>query len=181
MSLFIKLNKLISFKKGKRKMENNNEVLREKLIKEYNDNTQKFLFWLDGVQAFAPEPISNLCDFIHTTVEKDPNQIDVLLVLGSLLNNLETCNNTVKILKSITEHIEVLYPDNDLNVRIEDLDVLQAIRTGIEHWLTVINNPVFTNKTHSYIKPPYFIDPPSITETIAVNDEIKTAITKNKK
>ena len=29
-----------------------NDNLKEKLVSTYSDSTQKFLFWLDGVQAF---------------------------------------------------------------------------------------------------------------------------------
>ena len=50
----------------------NTDVLKEKLVKEYPEQTQKFLFWLDGVEAFAPASIQNLCNFIHTSIEHDP-------------------------------------------------------------------------------------------------------------
>lgn len=66
-----------------------NDNLKEKLVNNYSESTQKFLFWLDGVQSFAPKPISNLCDFIHASVEHDPNPVEVLLILGSILNKLE--------------------------------------------------------------------------------------------
>lgn len=137
---------------------NNNEALKEKLVNKYSEDTQKFLFWLDGVQAFAPKAISNLCDFIHTSVEHDPAPVEVLLVLGSILNKLESNEGTIKMLKSIVEHIEILYPDNELNVKIEDLEILQTIRTGLKHWIAVINNPVLGDKK--------FIDPPVIQDVI---------------
>lgn len=136
----------------------NNEMLKEKLVNKYSEDTQKFLFWLDGVQAFAPKAINNLCDFIHTSVEHDPAPVEVLLVLGSILNKLESNEGTIKMLKSIVEHIEILYPDNELNVKIEDLEILQTIRTGLKHWIAVINNPVLGDKK--------FIDPPAIQDVI---------------
>ena len=139
----------------------NTETLKEKLVKEYPEQTQKFLFWLDGVEAFAPASIKNLCNFIHTSIEHDPNPVEVLLVLGSILHTLDTSETNLKYLKSISEHIEILYPDNDLNVKIEDLDILQTIRSGVNHWIAVVGNPVLGNKK--------FIDPPAIDKVIANN------------
>lgn len=135
-------------------MANNNELLKEKLVKEYPENTQKFLFWLDGVESFAPDSIKNLCTFIHTSIEHDPNPVEVLLVLGSILHTLIPDDVNLKYLKSISEHIEILYPDNNLNVKIEDLDMLQTIRSGVNHWIEVVRNPILGDKK--------FIDPPSI-------------------
>ena len=82
----------------------------------------------------------------------------MLLVLGSILHTLETSESNIKYLRSISEHIEVLYPDNDLNVKIEDLDILQTIRSGVNHWIAVIGNPVLGNKK--------FIDPPAIDKVV---------------
>ena len=132
----------------------NKEMLKEKLVSNYSDDTQKFLFWLDGIQIFAPKSVRTLCDFIHTSVEHDPHPVEVLLVLGSILNKFDANETTTTMLKSIIEHIEILYPDNDLNVKIEDLEVLQAIRTGLQHWISVVSNPVLGDKQ--------FIDPPPI-------------------
>ena len=136
-----------------------NDNLKEKLVSTYSDSTQKFLFWLDGVQSFAPKPISNLCDFIHASVEHDPNPVEVLLILGSILNKLENNADTINRLESIIQHIEILYPDNELNVKIEDLEILQTVRTGLKHWISAVKNPILGDKK--------FIDPPAISEVIS--------------
>jgi hypothetical protein len=53
-------------------------------------------------------------------------------------------------LQSIKKHIELIYPDNELNTNIESLDTCQTIRLGIIHWLKIVNN----NKTAPFIEPP---------------------------
>ena len=70
--------------------------------------------------------------------------------MGSILNTLYVDDiNEIKMLESIKNHIEVLYPDNELNTKIEDLDTLQTIRLGIMHWLKVISN----NRSATFIEP----------------------------
>jgi len=126
------------------------ENLAEKLLKkEYSENTQKFLFYIDGIQAFSPEPITELCEFIHSCVEHDPNQIDVLMILGSLMRNLNPDESTKQFLRNICRHIEILYPDNDFEgINIESLDVLQTIRSGIMRFLSLNTSPIWVEPPH---------------------------------
>lgn len=127
-----------------------NESIKIEDVKEYDENIQKFLFWLDGVKEFSPNIISEFCEFINQCIKNDTHPIDILLVMGSILNTLYVDDiNEIKMLESIKNHIEVLYPDNELNTKIEDLDTLQTIRLGIMHWLKVISN----NRSATFIEP----------------------------
>jgi hypothetical protein len=127
-----------------------NESIKIEDVKEYDQTIQKFLFWLDGVKEFSPSIISEFCEFINQCIKNDTHPIDILLVMGSILNTLYVDDiNEIKMLESIKNHIEVLYPDNELNTKIEDLDTLQTIRLGIMHWLKVISN----NRSATFIEP----------------------------
>lgn len=127
-----------------------NESIKIEDVKEYDETIQKFLFWLDGVKEFSPSIISEFCEFINQCIKNDTHPIDILLVMGSILNTLYVDDiNEIKMLESIKNHIEVLYPDNELNTKIEDLDTLQTIRLGIMHWLKVISN----NRSATFIEP----------------------------
>lgn len=129
-----------------------NDTIKIEETKECNEAVQKFLFWLDGVKEFSPGIISELCDFINQCIKNDTHPIDILLVMGSLLNTMYTDEsgiNEIKMLESIKHHIEILYPDNDLNTKIEDLDTCQTIRLGIIHWLKILSN----NRSTSFIEP----------------------------
>lgn len=122
-----------------------NEAIKIEEAKEYNDNLQKFIFWLDGVKEFSPGIISELCDFITQCIKNDTHPVDILLVMGSLLNELYVDDiKEIHILESIKNHIEVIYPDNELNTNIESLDTCQAIRLGLIHWLKIVNNKTTT-------------------------------------
>ena len=129
----------------------NNDTIKIDEAKNYSEDIQKFIFWLDGVKEFSPGLISEMCDFITQCIKNDTHPIDILLVMGSLLNTMYVDDNIkeITILESIKNHIEVIYPDNELNTRIEDLDTCQAIRLGILHWLKIINN----NRTTKFIEP----------------------------
>ena len=127
-----------------------NESIKIEDVKEYDETIQKFLFWLDGVKEFSPSIISEFCEFINQCIKNDTHPIDILLVMGSILNTLYVDDiNEIKMLESIKNHIEVLYPDNELNTKIEDLGTLQTIRLGIMHWLKVISN----NRSATFIEP----------------------------
>ena len=127
-----------------------NQTIKIEEAKEYSPELQKFIFWLDGVKEFSPGIISELCDFITQCIKNDTHPIDILLVMGSLLNAMYIDDiKEIHILESIKNHIEVIYPDNELNTKIEDLDTCQAVRLGIMHWLKIINN----NKASTFIEP----------------------------
>ena len=127
-----------------------NQTIKIEEAKEYSPELQKFIFWLDGVKEFSPGIISELCDFITQCIKNDTHPIDILLVMGSLLNAMYVDDiKEIHILESIKNHIEVIYPDNELNTKIEDLDTCQAVRLGIIHWLKIINN----SKTTKFIEP----------------------------
>lgn len=127
-----------------------NQTIKIEEAKEYSPELQKFIFWLDGVKEFSPGIISELCDFITQCIKNDTHPIDILLVMGSLLNAMYIDDiKEIHILESIKNHIEVIYPDNELNTKIEDLDTCQAVRLGIIHWLKIINN----SKTTKFIEP----------------------------
>lgn len=127
-----------------------NESIKIEEAKEYNENIQKFIFWLDGVKEFSPGMISDLCDFITKCIKDDTHPIDILLIMGSILNSLYVDDiKEIHILESIKNHIEVIYPDNELNTKIEELDTCQAIRLGIIHWLKILHNA----KTTQFIEP----------------------------
>lgn len=127
-----------------------NETIKIDEAKNYSEDIQKFIFWLDGVKEFSPGIISELCDFITKCIKSDTHPIDILLIMGSLLNTLYVDDiKEISILESIKNHIEVIYPDNELNTKIEDLDTCQAVRLGIIHWLKIINN----NCTTKFIEP----------------------------
>ena len=127
-----------------------NQTIKIEEAKEYSSELQKFIFWLDGVKEFSPGIISELCDFITQCIKNDTHPIDILLVMGSLLNAMYIDDiKEIHILESIKNHIEVIYPDNELNTKIEDLDTCQAVRLGIIHWLKIINN----SKTTKFIEP----------------------------
>ena len=63
-----------------------NQTIKIEEAKEYSPELQKFIFWLDGVKEFSPGIISELCDFITQCIKNDTHPIDILLVMGSLLN-----------------------------------------------------------------------------------------------
>ena len=133
-----------------------NEGIKIDEAKNYSDDLQKFIFWLDGVKEFAPNIIAELCDFIEQSIKNDTHPIDILMIMGSILNDLYMNDvKDIKMLESIKTHIEVLYPDNELNSKIEELDTCQAIRLGIIHWLKILNNS----------KAAPFIEPPKLSET----------------
>lgn len=143
-----------------------NESIKIEEAKEYNDNVQKFIFWLDGVKEFSPGIISELCDFITQCIKNDTHPVDILLVMGSLLNELYVDDiKEIHILESIKNHIEVIYPDNELNTNIESLDTCQAIRLGLIHWLKIVNN----SKTTKFIEP----SPLSADNVLPKNDKAK--------
>ena len=97
-----------------------NQTIKIEEAKEYSPELQKFIFWLDGVKEFSPGIISELCDFITQCIKNDTHPIDILLVLGSLLNAMYVDDiKEIHILESIKNHIEVIYPDNELNTKIE--------------------------------------------------------------
>lgn len=128
-----------------------NEGIKIEEAKNYGEDIQKFIFWLDGVKEFAPEIIAELCDFIEQCIKNDTHPIDILMIMGSILNELYVDDiKEIKMLESIKQHIEVLYPDNELNSKIEELDTCQAIRLGIIHWLKILNN----SKAAPFIEPP---------------------------
>ena len=127
-----------------------NESIKIEDAKEYEENLQKFIFWLDGVKEFSPGIISELCDFISQCIKNNTHPIDILLVMGSILNEMYVDDiKEIKMLESIKKHIEVLYPDNDLNVKLEDLDTCQAVRLGIMHWLDILKS----SKASQFIEP----------------------------
>ena len=143
-----------------------NESIKIEEAKDYNDNVQKFIFWLDGVKEFSPGIISELCDFITQCIKNDTHPVDILLVMGSLLNELYIDDiKEIHILESIKNHIEVIYPDNELNTNIESLDTCQAIRLGLIHWLKIVNN----SKTTKFIEP----SPLSSDNVLPKNDKVK--------
>jgi len=145
-----------------------NEGIKIDEAKNYSDDLQKFIFWLDGVKEFAPSIIAELCDFIEQSIKNDTHPIDILMIMGSILNDLYMDDvKEIKMLESIKTHIEVLYPDNELNSKIEELDTCQAIRLGIIHWLKILNNS----------KAAPFIEPPKMSIDMSLPDELL----KNKK
>ena len=128
-----------------------NDGIKIEDARNYGDEIQKFLFWLDGVKEFAPKIISEFCDFITQCIKNYTHPVDILLITGSFLNDLYIDNvEEIKMLQSIKKHIELIYPDNELNTNIESLDTCQTIRLGIIHWLKIVNN----NKTAPFIEPP---------------------------
>lgn len=141
-----------------------NEGIKIDEAKNYSDDLQKFIFWLDGVKEFAPAIIAELCDFIEQSIKNDTHPIDILMIMGSILNDLYMNDvKEIKMLESIKTHIEVLYPDNELNSKIEELDTCQAIRLGIIHWLKILNNS----------KAAPFIEPPKLSSETALPSELK--------